>query len=208
MKQLILFVLIIFFSFKLHAQIKIDRLFPHQQKHKDIIEDLGNPLKGNSKLIIKTFVEKEGSYLFYLNEDKAKSNSYLSDSPKDLYAGIYLEDHGGILEQITFKDFAGLLTQPKYMLNHCIVFDADKDRSPEFYITYFEESDGLDAKPLKVIVYHKKEKLFIKSKVTVWIPFQPEDKEKIEKDGNFQNLPKLIQDKAQALLYDAKKSLK
>lgn len=43
-----------------------------------------------------------------------------------------------------------------YFINYCEVGDADKDGFPEFYLTYFGESDGLDAKPLKVIVYTKR----------------------------------------------------
>lgn len=204
MKSYFLFYFIVF-SASIFAQDRMERITPKQQKYTDILEDLGSPLKGNPVLIINYFAEKEGSYLFFLNETKAQSTSSLTGNPKDLYAGVYIEDHGGILPQINFKDFAGPLSQPRYLLNQCIVDDADKNKSPEFYLTYFEESDGLDAKPLKVIVYSKNGKSFIKSKITAWISYQPEDKEKTEKDENFKKLPQNIQDRAQNLLKEGKK---
>jgi len=41
-------------------------------------------------------------------------------------------------------------------LDYCVAEDVDKNKSPEFYLTYFETSDELDAKALKIIVYSKK----------------------------------------------------
>lgn len=190
------------------AQDKIQRLLPNQQKFKDYIEEIGNPLEGNPVLLINYFAEKEGSYLFFLNETKSKGESYLTPKPKDLYAGLYIEDHGGILKQITFKDFAGPLSQPNYLLDYCIATDADKNKSPEFYLTYFESSDGEDAKPLKVIVYSRNGKAFEKSKITAWLSYQPDAKDGIEKDENFKKLPKSIQLKAEDLLSKAKKIVK
>ena len=202
-----LIILIVFNSFAVCAQSKSERYAPDHSKYMKIMEEPGNPLPGNPLLIINYFAEKEGSYLFFLNEVKAKVNSGLSESPTDLYAGLYLEDHGGVLERVTFKDFAGLLSQPKYLLKYCVADDADDNKSPEFYLTYFEESDGLDAKPLKVIIYFKKDKIFVKSKLTAWIPFQPEDRLKIEKDENFKKLPQNIQKKANELLNKAQYEL-
>lgn len=49
-----------------------------------------------------------------------------------------------------------------------MAIDVDDNKSPKFYLTYFEESDGLDSKSLKVIVYSKEGKNFIKSKITTW----------------------------------------
>lgn len=189
------------------GQDKIQRILPKQPIYIDLLDDLGNPLSGEPVLVLNYFAEKEGSYLFYFNEAKAKGESYLTPKPKDLHAGLYIEDHGGILELITFKDFAGPLSQPEYLLEYCITEDADKNKSPEFYLTYFEGSDGLDAKPLKIIVYSKNGKNFTKSKITAWIPFQPEDKYKVEKDENYKKLPKSIQIKAEQLLNKAKSTL-
>lgn len=206
MKKYILFGFLLTFN-ALFSQNKYERITTHKESFKTTIENLGNPLPGSSIFIIKYFAEKEGSYLFFLNEANSKTIAGLSEHPKDLYAGLYLEDHGGILEQVQFKDFAGPLSQPTYLLDYCVAMDADHNKSPEFYLTYFMESDGLDAKPLKVIVYSKVGKKYTKSKITAWIPSQPEDQLKQEKDNNFKFLPKAIQVQAEKLLSAAKKNL-
>lgn len=190
------------------AQIQTGVYFSSDKKYTDIITDLGNPLPGNPVMIVKTFVPKYGSYVWFLNESKAQNVAYLADNPKDLHAGIFLEDHGGILPQVAFKDFAEGLAQPRYLINFCEIGDADNDGFPEFYLTYFEESDGLDAKPLKVIVYTRlgKDK-FSKSKITAWIPFQPEDQYREAKDANFKLLPLNIRQKAEKILKEAKNGI-
>ena len=188
-----------------NAQIETGVYFSNDKKFDDIIKDLGNPLDGNPVMIVKTFVSKHGSYVWYLNESKAKNTAFLDDNPKDLHSGIYLEDHGGIVPVMTFKDFAKGLAQPRYLINYCEIADADNNGFPEFYLTYFEESDGLDAKPLKVIVYTKNSnKTFSKSKITAWLPFQPEDKYREEMDDSFKLLPKPIKMKVEKILNEAK----
>ena len=189
------------------AQDKIQRILPKQPIYIDLLDDLGNPLPGNPVLVLNYFAEKEGSYLFYFNEARAKGESYLTDKPKDLHAGLYIEDHGGILKLITFNNFAGPLSQPEYLLDYCVTEDADKNKSLEFYLTYFEASDGENAKPLKVIVYSRNGKTFAKSKITAWLSYQPDAKGRIEKDENFKKLPKSIQIKAEQLLNKAKATL-
>ncbi|WP_106916709.1 hypothetical protein [Chryseobacterium aurantiacum] len=190
------------------AQIRTGVYFSSDKKYNEIIEDLGNPLPGNPVMIVQSFVPNHGSYVWFLNESKSEKPAYLDESPKDLHAGIFLEDHGGLIPQITFKGFAGGLAQPKYLINFCEIGDADNDGFPEFYLTYFEESDGLDAKPLKVIVYtNKGEKTFSKSKITGWIPFQEEDQYREEKDAQFKLLPKAIRLKAEKILKDAKNGM-
>ncbi|CAH0204067.1 hypothetical protein [Chryseobacterium sp. Bi04] len=190
------------------AQIRTGVYFSSDKKYNEIIEELGNPLTGNPVMIVKSFVPNYGSYVWYLNESKAEKPSYLTENPKDLHAGIFLEDHGGLIPQIAFKDFAQGLAQPKYLINFCEIGDADHDGFPEFYLTYFEESDGLDAKPLKVIVYTNiGEKTFSKAKITGWIPFQEEDLYREEKDANFKLLPKMIRLKAEKILKDAKNGM-
>ncbi|SMC37791.1 hypothetical protein [Chryseobacterium sp. YR221] len=190
------------------AQMSTGVYFSSDKKYKEIMEEVGNPLSGNPVMIVQSFVPNHGSYIWFLNESKAKNPTYLGENPKDLHSGIFLEDHGGLLPKITFKDFAAGLAQPRYMINFCEIGDADKDGFPEFYLTYFEESDGLDAKPLKVIVYTSLgEKTFSKSKITGWIPFQEEDQYREVKDENFKLLPKEIRLKAEKLLKDAKKEI-
>lgn len=196
------------FSLSSFAQIRTEVYFSSDKKYDEIIEDLGNPLPGNVVMIVKSFVPGHGSYAWFLNESKATYSAYLDDALKDLHAGVFLEDHGGLIPQMTFKDFAVGLAQPKYLINFCEVDDANRDGFPEFYLTYFEESDGLDAKPLKVIVYTKKaEKTFSKSKITCWIPFQEGDEYHEEKDTNFKSLPQEIRLKAEKILKDAKNEI-
>ena len=206
--RMLLLIAVCFLKFSCFAQIKTEVYFSTDKKYNQIIEELGNPLSGNPVMIVKSFVPNYGSYIWYLNESKAKGPAYLDENPKDLHAGIFLEDHGGIISQVTFKDFASGLAQPKYLINFCELADANRDGFPEFYLTYFEESDGLDAKPLKVIVYTKTdEKAFSKSKITSWIPFQEEDLYREVKDTNFRALPKEIKMKAEKMLKDAKSQL-
>ncbi|WP_291937204.1 hypothetical protein [Chryseobacterium sp.] len=190
------------------AQIRTAAYFSSDKKYREIIEEVGNPLPGSPVMIVQSFVPNHGSYVWFLNESKAKKPTYLGGSPKDLHSAIFLEDHGGLLSKITFKDFAEGLAQPKYMINFCEIGDADRNGFPEFYLTYFEESDGLDAKPLKVIVYTSSDgKSFSKSKITGWIPFQEEDQYRDIKDENFKLLPKEIKLKAEKILKEAKKGI-
>lgn len=206
--KMLLSAAICFLGSSSYAQIKTGVYFSSDKDYHAIIEDLGNPLSGTPVMIVKSFVPHYGSYVWYLNESKAKGPAYLDDTPKDLYAGIFLEDHGGIIPQVTFKDFAVGLAQPRYLINFCELADANKDGFPEFYLTYFEDSDGLDSKPLKVIVYTKtEEKKISKSKITAWIPFQEEDKYREVKDTNFRALPEEIRLKAEKILKDAEKQL-
>lgn len=81
-----------------------------------------------------------------MNEAASITKGGLSKNPFDLYAGLYIENHGGVKQLITFKDFAGMLSQPKYLLDYCVVTDVDNNSSSEIYLTYFLESDRLDAK--------------------------------------------------------------
>ncbi|KZE76621.1 hypothetical protein AV926_15885 [Myroides marinus] len=206
MRTLTLLLLIITNSLAAYSQIN-QRLKPKDQRYKDIIEELGNPLEGKPLMIINYMGNKTGSYLWYFNERKAIKPSYLSDKPTDILSGIYIEDHGGILEKVTFKDYAEGLSQPQFLFDYCLVKDMDNNNSPEFYLTYFMNSDGLDAKPLKVIVYTTKPNSneFYKSKVTAYIPYQEEDKYHIEEDSNFKQLPVSIRKQALGILEQIKK---
>lgn len=204
----LLLVLPLFLSVSCFAQIQTGVYFSSDKKFSKITEEFGNPLPGHPVMVVTTFVPNHGSYVWFLNESKAKHPALLDDEPKDLHAGIFLEDHGGLLPQITFKDFAQGLAQPTYLINYCEVGDANGDGFPEFYLTYFENSDGLDAKPLKVIVYTRVGgKTFSKAKLTGWIPFQEEDSYQEEKDANFNALPKAIRSHAEKIIKDAKKTL-
>lgn len=204
LKKLLKYLIVILFSTMCFSQTKINRYEKNTKELKQFLDNYENPLKGNTVLVINYFSPNTGSYLWFFNESKSSFKGALTDEPYDLHAGIYLEDHGGLLEKNTFNDFAGGLSQPNYLLDYCFIDVQDKNGNPTFYLTYFMDSDGLDAKPLKVIVYTKKGTSFVKSKVTAWIPFQEEDKYRIEKDQNFNLLPQKIQNKALKILKDIK----
>lgn len=206
MKKTILLLLFISTSLNCFSQIN-QRLKPQDKRYKDIIEELGNPLEGKPTMIINYMGNKTGSYLWFFNERKAIKPSYLSDKPTDILSGIYIEDHGGIIEKVTFKDYAEGLSQPQFLFDYCLVKDIDNNNSPEFYLTYFMNSDGLDAKPLKVIVYTAKPNSseFQKSKITAYIPYQEEDKYYTEEDNNFKQLPSAIRKQAFDILNQIKK---
>ncbi|WP_313031917.1 hypothetical protein [Soonwooa sp.] len=89
MKNHFLIVLTFISSFSF-GQDKIQRILPRQPIYINLLDDLGNPLKGDPVLVLNYFAEKEGSYLFYFNEAKSKSESYLTENPKDPYAGLYI----------------------------------------------------------------------------------------------------------------------
>lgn len=204
MKCLKLFILLIIVSFSTvcFSQNKINRYNKNTKELKNILNDYQSPLKGKTVLLINYFSPKVGSYLWFLNESESSLQGALTDKPYDLHAGIYLEDHGGLLEKVVFKDFAGGLSQPNYLLDYCLI--EDDNGNPTFYLTYFMDSDGLDAKPLKVIIYTRNGKIFTKSKITAWIPFQEEDKYRIDKDHSFNLLPTKTQNKALQILKDIK----
>jgi hypothetical protein len=123
----------------------------------------------------------------------------------DIYALILLQDHGGTIEKAIFKDFGNEVYWPNFDYNLCSVSDEDKNGSPEFYLSYLAESDGLDAKEFKQIIYtfpeNQKEKSMIKSKATAFYPAgNEEDVYRIEKDLFWKNLNPAIQKKSLELL--------
>lgn len=94
------------------GQEKMERIAPQDHRFLDILGELGNPLLGRPIMVVNYRVIHEGSCLFYLNEANAKNLSYFIEKPYDLRAGVYLEDHGILLEQITFKELTGHLHNP------------------------------------------------------------------------------------------------
>jgi hypothetical protein len=126
-------------------------------------------------------------------------------SKHNLYALVLLHDHGGVLEKIKFQDFGNEVYWPEFDYANCSISDENKDGIPEFYLAYLGDSDGLDAKPYKQIIYtHFKDspkKEFIKYKVTSFYPAGNEgDVYSIEYDTNWKKLPKAIQAKSNLIL--------
>jgi len=124
----------------------------------------------------------------------------------NLKANLMLEDHTGLIQIARFQDFGNEVYTPEFQYPYCLADDADKDGKPEFYLTYLGASDGLDEKPLKVIIYsasnlnHDK---YTKSKATAWYPGGNEnDVYHVEYDANWNKLPIAIQERGLKILND------
>jgi hypothetical protein len=124
-------------------------------------------------------------------------------SEHNLYAFVNLEEHDGFVEKCKFQDFGNIVYWPEFDYSNCIIADEDKDGFPEFYLSYMGESDGLDAKPYKQIVYTKNSNNFnyIKSKATAYYPAgNEEDIYFVEFDTNWNNLNSKIKEKSKSLI--------
>jgi hypothetical protein len=121
---------------------------------------------------------------------------------KNIYAYVLSEDHGTYIEKCKFQDFGNEIYFPNFLYRYCLVDDADGDGKPEFYLTYFASSDGLDAKPLKVIVYGNE---LTKSKATAYYPAgNEEDVYHVEYDSSWSKLPLKIQQRVKAIIKEVK----
>lgn len=126
-------------------------------------------------------------------------------SQHDLYAFILLHDHGGFIEKVKFQDFGNEVYWPEFDYPNCTISDEDKDGCPEFYLSYMGNSDGLDAKPYKQIIYTyaNGKYTFIKSKATAYYPAgNEEDTYHVDFDSNWKSLPKAIQQKSIKIIQD------
>ncbi|OUD36785.1 hypothetical protein [Flavobacterium sp. FPG59] len=122
-------------------------------------------------------------------------------STHHLYAIILAYDHGGVVEKVLFQDFGNEIYWPEFDYKNCSISDENKDGIPEFYLTYMGNSDGLDAKPLKQIIYSFANKKLEKSKATAYFPAgNEEDTFHIEYDINWKKLHKAIQTKSQKII--------
>jgi len=126
-------------------------------------------------------------------------------SEHNLYALIVAHDHVGIVQKAKFQDFGNVVYWPEFDYKNCSISDENKDGIPEFYLSYFGNSDGLDAKPFKQIIYSFKNKNIEKSKATSYYPAGNEgDKYHIDYDENWKKLPISIQNKSQKLIKNHK----
>jgi hypothetical protein len=155
----------------------------------------------------KKWIHEEGTWKH--SDMKTKPLDTVVYSEHNLYAFVLLHDHGGIVEKAKFQDFGNVVYWPEFDYQKCSVSDEDKDGAPEFYLSYMGDSDGLDAKPLKQIVYtifdQSGKQSYTKSKATAYYPAgNEEDVYKIEYDENWKKLPKNIKLKSQKILSDHK----
>jgi hypothetical protein len=110
-------------------------------------------------------------------------------------------------EKIKFQDFGNVVYYPEFFYDYCIIEDANRDGIVEYYLTYYGESDGLDAKPLKVIIYTQDKLIseFKKSKITAFYPAGNEnDIYYVDFDSNWKTLPEGIKNKSKAILNEIK----
>ncbi|WP_428228400.1 hypothetical protein [Flavobacterium sp.] len=153
----------------------------------------------------KKWVHEEGSWNH--RDMKGKPQDTIIFSEHNLYAFILQQNHGGILEKAKFQDFGNVVYWPEFDYQKCSISDEDKDGAPEFYLSYMGESDGLDAKPFKQIIYTIFDKSghqsYTKSKATAYYPDGNEDDVyNIQYDENWKKLPKNIKLKSQKILKD------
>ena len=125
----------------------------------------------------------------------------------DLYAFVYLYDHGGFLEKAAFQDFGNVVYSPEFDYQNCFVSDEDKDGKPEFYLTYKGFSDGLDPIPHKQLVYTipdpSKGKRLVKAKATRFHIKDPETEAEAYPDifdAAWKQLPKKVQQRSLKIL--------
>ncbi|WP_320054458.1 hypothetical protein [uncultured Acetobacteroides sp.] len=186
------------------------------------------PNKGEITLLINVATPHQGCYVFLFKEKIISETHHGGDSSdvygtlpngtfgvvrrdynepytttiKNLYGYILAEDHGGYVEKRKFQDFGNEVYFPEFLYDYCLVDDADGNGDPEFYLTYFGLSDGLDAKPLKVIVYSSS---CPKAKATAYYPGGNEDDVYyVTYDDSWSMLPKKIQQRANAIIKEVK----
>lgn len=126
-------------------------------------------------------------------------------SNHDIYAFIMQPDRGAMVTRVKFQDFGNEVYWPEFDFDRCSVSDEDRDGYPEFYLSYMGESDGLDAKLYKQIVYTMQRNatgvIFVKSKATAHYPAGNEDDEyTVEYDANWKALSLPIRTKSRNIL--------
>lgn len=137
-------------------------------------------------------------------EVKIRKDDDVTYEMKNLRAYILLADHGGYDRIQKFQDDGNEVYWPYFLYDDCYIKDADGDGHPEFYLTYFGQSDGLDSKPLKVIVYDSNQnegEEFLKAKATAWYPAGNEDAQyNVDYDAAWLSLPDAIKKTTKTIL--------
>lgn len=192
-------------------KLAVERLYKKDAAFNEILDEFWGGGK-NATMVIKVG-SSYGHYIWIFEKERKEENRNLGTNDEisfkyhNIYANLLVEDHGGTLLMAKFQDFGGPLYFPEFQYPYCQVDDADHDGSPEFYLTYFGFGDGLDAKPLKVIIYTASQsaRKFEKSKATAWYPAgNEEDSYHVEYDANWAELPKAIQLRGKKILNDIK----
>ncbi len=211
MKKTLLFLLMYLFCALSYAEEKLKTKYIYKKDavaYREIIDEYWDPNKNVTMIIdIKS---ARGYFLWFFEKelkeeirDAGTDNAY-KVKYHNLYAHLMLHDHGGLVEIAKFQDFGNEVYFPEFEYPYCLVDDADNDGAPEFYLTYFGHSDGLDDKPLKLIIYSINKTVnskYSKSKATAWYPGGNEDAVyHVEYDVNWKKLPKDVQAKGIKIL--------
>lgn len=232
--------MILFYGFNVNAQnklLKVKSYYPKDsilfnQQIVGVKYNYENNLYGKTTMIIHS-ESSNGNYEFILKKKINKISKYGGDSVnvygangiivrKDynepftisehtIYAFVILHQQERNSIQVTFQDFGNEVYTPNFVYDLCSVSDENNDGVPEFYLSYIGESDGLDAKPFKQIVYTylstSTNKNFIKSKSTAFYPAgNLEDVYHVKYDDNWNQLPKSIQLKSAGIIKKHKNS--
>lgn len=142
---------------------------------------------------------------------KGKPLDTIIYSVHNLYAFVLIHHKGKMVEKASFQDFGNVVYWPEFSYNACSISDEDKDGRPEFYLSYMGNSDGLDPKPFKQIIYtmpaNPDSQNYLKSKATVYYHAGGEEEEKdghhvytVEYDQNWKRLPQKIKLKSQKII--------
>ncbi len=152
------------------------------------------------KVVTEYGVKSNGEW----GEVKKEEDDDVVYSIKNLRAFILRSYHGGYDRIQKFQDDGNVVYWPEFVYNDCLVDDADDDGHPEFYLTYFGFNDGLDAKPLKIIVYNSGAKVgdgFLKAKMTAFYPVGNEgDEYRVEYDEAWLSLPDAVKARMKNIL--------
>jgi len=166
---------------------------------------------GNTTMIIRADSKQGIFYFVFKKKLKPDGTAKIVQGDSDvltdhnLYAFVLLEDHGGLLLKARFQDFGNPVYWPQFDYTNCFVADVDDDGFPEFYLSYMGDSDGLDAKPYKQIVYYNdvvdKTVAWKKAKATAYYPSgNEEDVYHVDYDDVWKAMPPKMRERSTDVL--------
>lgn len=153
----------------------------------------------------------------WLHEEGTWSHAEMQGAPTDtttysihnLYCLIVQATSTGMVEKGRFQDFGNEVYWPEFDYPSCSISDEDRDGIPEFYLSNMCNSDGLDAKPYKQLVYTLTDKsgTISKAKATAFYPAgNEEDTYHVEYDTSWQKMSVPVQRKSRRIIDNHKKA--
>jgi hypothetical protein len=187
------FFILVAMSLQASSNIAIGKVETYAKK--DFLAEFGDSYVKGDIAKVEHFKSRNGSFFMVLSiETKPFDQPYRKPSDADvshnIYAYGFVEDHGGLKKIWGFKDFSNIVYIPRFYIKESGIVDTNNDGTPEMIVAYFGESDGLDAKELKIITYVNRTKY----KATAFYPAGNEDdRYHITHDANWKLLPKTSQ---------------